>query len=167
MPTSANCPKNPCDVHADVGIRAPNLPVPQQPLARRPGTHIAGLRSNVFAVARGLLQGYARARNLKTETRSVNHFVIATMKFFVPAALGLVSLILAWPTVAAEPLVVEIWPGKVPEENGEIGAERIRMSPALDRKQFEVTEPTRMITDDMRILSAPISPFSSGTLPGQ
>jgi acetyl esterase/lipase len=93
------------------------------------------------------LQGYARARNPKSETRSVNHFVIATMKFFVPAALGLVSLILALPAVAAEPLVVEIWPGKVPEENGDIGAERFRMSPALDRKQVEVTEPTRMITD--------------------
>jgi acetyl esterase/lipase len=73
--------------------------------------------------------------------------VIATLKFFAPAAVGLVSLILALPAFAAEPLVVEIWPGKVPDESGDIGAERIRMSPALDRKQVEVTEPTRMITD--------------------
>ena len=61
----------------------------------------------------------------------------------------LVSLILAW-SAAAEPLVVEIWPGKVPEDSGNIGAERVRMSPALDRKQVEVTEPTRMITDVSR-----------------
>ena len=32
MPTSANCPKNPSDVRADVGIRAPILPLLQQPL---------------------------------------------------------------------------------------------------------------------------------------
>ena len=63
------------------------------------------------------------------------------------AAVLFVSLIVAWSAPAAEPLVVEIWPGKVPDESGEIGAERVRMSPALDRKQVEVTEPTRMITD--------------------
>ena len=34
MPTSANCPKNPSDVRADVGIRAPILPLWQQPLVR-------------------------------------------------------------------------------------------------------------------------------------
>jgi len=45
------------------------------------------------------------------------------------------------------PFSVEIWPGKPPEESGTIGPERIRMSPALDQKQVEVTEPTRMITD--------------------
>src|SRR6266851_478616 len=32
MPTSANCPKTPSDVRADVGIRAPILPLSQQPL---------------------------------------------------------------------------------------------------------------------------------------
>src|SRR5213594_1162678 len=32
MPTSANCPKNPGDARADVGIRAPILPLSQQPL---------------------------------------------------------------------------------------------------------------------------------------
>src|SRR6187200_3018844 len=52
------------------------------------------------------------------------------------------------PVIGADnPVVVEIWPGKVPVETGEIGAERFRMSPALDRKQVEVTEPTQMITD--------------------
>jgi acetyl esterase/lipase len=45
------------------------------------------------------------------------------------------------------PLVVELWPGKVPDEPGNIGPERVRMSPALDRKQVEVTEPTRLVTD--------------------
>jgi acetyl esterase/lipase len=58
-----------------------------------------------------------------------------------------VSLIVAWTALAAEPLVVEIWPGKVPDDSGNIGAERFRMSPKLDHKQVEVTEPTRMITD--------------------
>ena len=57
-----------------------------------------------------------------------------------------VALTVAWSADAAEPLVVELWPGKVPDENGEIGPERIRMSPQSDRKQVEVTEPTRMIT---------------------
>ncbi len=66
---------------------------------------------------------------------------------FTSAAAGFVTLIVAWSAAAAEPLVVEIWPGKVPDESGNIGAERFRMSPALDRKQVEVTEPTRMITD--------------------
>jgi len=32
MPTSANCPQNLSDVRADVGIRAPILPLSQQPL---------------------------------------------------------------------------------------------------------------------------------------
>ena len=54
----------------------------------------------------------------------------------------------AWPVAGAEkPLVVEIWPGTVPDERGDIGPERFRMSPSLDRKQVEVTEPTQMITD--------------------
>jgi acetyl esterase/lipase len=54
----------------------------------------------------------------------------------------------AWMAVGAEtPLVVEIWPGEAPEETGHIGPERNRMSPKLDRKQVEVTEQTRLITD--------------------
>jgi acetyl esterase/lipase len=48
---------------------------------------------------------------------------------------------------AQKPLVLELWPGKAPDETGNIGPERIRMSPRLDRKQVEVTEPTRLITD--------------------
>src|SRR5437773_2553635 len=54
----------------------------------------------------------------------------------------------AWAVVGVgAPLVVEIWPGTAPDESGNIGAERFRMSPKLDRKQVEVTEPTQMITD--------------------
>jgi acetyl esterase/lipase len=50
-------------------------------------------------------------------------------------------------TLAADnPLVVQLWPGAPPEEPGNIGPERLRMSPKLDRKQVEVTEPTRLIT---------------------
>jgi acetyl esterase/lipase len=45
-----------------------------------------------------------------------------------------------------DPLVVDVWPGKVPGETNNIGPERVRVSPKLDRKQVEVTEPTRLIT---------------------
>jgi acetyl esterase/lipase len=52
-----------------------------------------------------------------------------------------------WPLTAADtPQVLEIWPGKVPDETGDIGPEKSRMSPKLDRKQVEITESTRMIT---------------------
>jgi len=54
----------------------------------------------------------------------------------------------AWPALGADPpLVVELWAGEAPEESAKIGAERTRMSPKLDRKQVEVTEQTRLITD--------------------
>jgi acetyl esterase/lipase len=57
-------------------------------------------------------------------------------------------LCVAWPVIAADnPLVVELWPGKVPDEAGNIGAEKVVMSPKLDRKQVEVTESTRMVTN--------------------
>jgi len=54
----------------------------------------------------------------------------------------------AWSAVAVDtPLVVDVWPGRPPDDHGSIGAERVRMSPKLDRKQVEVTESTRLITD--------------------
>ena len=57
----------------------------------------------------------------------------------------------AWPVVAADnPLVVELWPGTVPDEAGAIGEEKVRMSPQLDRKQVEVTEPTKLVTNVSR-----------------
>jgi acetyl esterase/lipase len=50
--------------------------------------------------------------------------------------------------VAADtPTVVELWPGKVPDEPGTIGPEIVRMSPALTRQQVEVNEPTRLVTN--------------------
>ena len=59
----------------------------------------------------------------------------------------LVALICAvQPVIAAEPQVIELWPGPVPDESEAIGPERVRLSPRLDRKQVEVTEPTRLIT---------------------
>jgi len=54
----------------------------------------------------------------------------------------------AWPAVGVDkPLEIAIWPGPAPEETGGIGEEKVRMSPKLDRKQVEVTEPTRLITN--------------------
>ncbi len=54
---------------------------------------------------------------------------------------------MAWPVAGADDsLVVEIWPGKVPDESGNIGPEKLLMSPKLDHKQVEVTEPTQMVT---------------------
>ena len=47
---------------------------------------------------------------------------------------------------AASPLVIDLWPGKVPDESTNMGPERVVMSPTLDRKQVEVTESTKMIT---------------------
>ena len=51
---------------------------------------------------------------------------------------------------ADDPLVVELWPGNVPDETDNIGPEKSLMSPKLDRKQVEVTEPTRMVTNVSR-----------------
>jgi acetyl esterase/lipase len=48
---------------------------------------------------------------------------------------------------AGDPLVVELWPGKVPDETGNIGAEKFVMSPALDHRRVEVAESTKMITN--------------------
>jgi acetyl esterase/lipase len=46
-----------------------------------------------------------------------------------------------------KPLVVDLWPGKPPDEAGDIGPEKVLLSPKLDAKQVEVTEPTRMVTN--------------------
>ena len=43
---------------------------------------------------------------------------------------------------ADTPKVVELWPGKVPDETGTIGPETGRMSPKHTRNESEVTEPT-------------------------
>jgi acetyl esterase/lipase len=66
-----------------------------------------------------------------------------TLWLFLTAGLGL-----AGPLIAADkPLVVDLWPGKVPDAIGNMGEEKILMSPRLDRNQVEVTEPTRMVTN--------------------
>ena len=51
---------------------------------------------------------------------------------------------------AAEPQWVQLWPGAAPDETGGVSEEKIVMSPALDRKQVEVTESTRMLTNVTR-----------------
>ena len=56
----------------------------------------------------------------------------------------LLSTAISAPTRAEPPQVVELWPGKVPEELGNIGPERVIISPKLDHEQVEVTEPTRI-----------------------
>ena len=68
------------------------------------------------------------------------------MKTSASIAGTIASLIVAWSAAAAEPVVADLWPGRPPDEQGGIRPERVRMSPKLDRKQVEVTEPTRMIT---------------------
>lgn len=51
---------------------------------------------------------------------------------------------------AAVATVVDVWPGPAPDEEGDLGPERFRMSPVLDRAQVEVTESTRLVTDVSR-----------------
>src|SRR3989449_4720214 len=65
---------------------------------------------------------------------------------FMTRSIAFAALFVAWSATAVDPLVLDLWPGKVPNEIGVIGPERVRMSPQLDRKQVEVTEPTQMIT---------------------
>jgi len=48
---------------------------------------------------------------------------------------------------ADSPQVVELWPGKAPDEPGAIGAEYVRMSPQESREKLEVTEQTRLVTN--------------------
>src|SRR6516164_4795730 len=70
------------------------------------------------------------------------------MKRIVAAVALLTGLCVAWPAAAAyKPTVVELWPGKAPDEAGDIGPEKVRMSPKLTRKEVEVTESTRLVTD--------------------
>jgi len=74
--------------------------------------------------------------------------IIAPMVMRFSSTLLLLALISnIWTAAAGDaPQVLEIWPGKVPDETDPIGPEQTRMSPKLDRKQVEVTESTRMIT---------------------
>jgi acetyl esterase/lipase len=66
------------------------------------------------------------------------------MRFITPFCVWLVCGSLF---AGEKPLVIELWPGKAPDEVDGIGEETVRMSPKLDRKQVEVTESTRLITN--------------------
>lgn len=70
-----------------------------------------------------------------------------TVRTLASATALIISLMLLPTMPAAEPIVMEIWPGKAPDETGNIGLERVRLSPKLDRAQVVVTEQTRLITD--------------------
>ena len=74
-------------------------------------------------------------------------FTRVTIHPLASAAALFVSSVLVCAAPAAVPVVVELWPEKIPDASGDRGPERLRMSPKLDRMQVEVTEPTRMITD--------------------
>jgi acetyl esterase/lipase len=67
----------------------------------------------------------------------------------ISTAVSLITwLCVAWPTAAADkPQVMDLWPGKVPDETGDLGPETFRLSPKLTRKEVEVTEPTRLVTN--------------------
>lgn len=62
------------------------------------------------------------------------------------ALVRLAFLLLTAAALAAEPLVLHVWPDRPPDETTEIGPEMTRLSPKLERKQVEVTEQTRLIT---------------------
>ena len=62
------------------------------------------------------------------------------------ATLLLLSPLSADDRAPNERQVLELW-SKVPDEPGTIGPEKTVMSPKLDRKQVEVTESTRMLTN--------------------
>jgi acetyl esterase/lipase len=65
-----------------------------------------------------------------------------------PTIFAIAFLYLASPLHASEkPRIVELWPGKPPEEPGTIGAELQRMSKQSVKTQVEITEPTRLITN--------------------
>ena len=64
------------------------------------------------------------------------------------AALALITgLCVVWPAAADQPLVVELWPGKAPDETGTIGPEKVHFSKPQGPKYVAVTEPTRLITN--------------------
>ncbi len=70
----------------------------------------------------------------------------------LPKLISLVALLhLVSPSPAGEkPAVMDIWPGKAPDEPGTIGPEKTLMSPKFPRKDVEITESTRLITNVTR-----------------
>lgn len=61
---------------------------------------------------------------------------------------ALLSLAAVRSFASSSPVAVKLWPGSPPDETevGNIGPERVRSSPKLERKQVEVTESTTLIT---------------------
>jgi len=54
----------------------------------------------------------------------------------------------ALPAVGSDkPEVLVLWPGKIPDDVGDIGPEKVRLSQKLTRKEVEITEQTRLITN--------------------
>jgi acetyl esterase/lipase len=84
----------------------------------------------------------------------------ATMMRFAWTVPLVIWFCVAWPLAGDDkrlagdnnPVVMELWPDKVPDETSDIGAEKSLMSPKLDRKQVEVTEPTKMITGTAMVI---------------
>ena len=56
-------------------------------------------------------------------------------------------LSISFAAYAEEPMVVDVWPGRAPDEVGTIGEEEVLNTPSLIRQLVEVTESTRMITN--------------------
>jgi acetyl esterase/lipase len=67
---------------------------------------------------------------------------IAAVVFLIP------WLGVAWPSAGADrPMVVELWPDKVPDELTTAGPEKVLSSPKPTKKESEVTESTRLVTN--------------------
>jgi acetyl esterase/lipase len=64
-------------------------------------------------------------------------------------ALCLVSSTVAWDDKKSDnkPEVVRLWSGAAPDETDKIDAETTRLSPKIDKKQVEVTEQTKLVTN--------------------
>jgi acetyl esterase/lipase len=70
------------------------------------------------------------------------------MKQFAPTiSLAIVLCVVAPVAAGDKPTVVELWPGKVPDEAGNIGPEKVLMSPKFTKKEVEVTDSTRLVTN--------------------
>jgi acetyl esterase/lipase len=78
----------------------------------------------------------------------LNLGVLSNVNRITPAVSLLLCLWLTWSAAAADkPMVVELWPGKVPDETGNIGAEKEYMSKKLTKKEVEITESTCLVTN--------------------
>ena len=70
------------------------------------------------------------------------------MKRSIATVFTLLGLCVVLPVIGGDkPTVVELWSGKAPDETDNIGPEKVRMSPKLTKKEVEVTEPTKLVTN--------------------